>query len=136
MTELLWHYTKRSRLVSILRSGVILVSATGFEVSARPAVWFSRHPEWEATVGNHPRARIGVAPETAPYDWQAFQNLSGVGALTAEGLALAAEEMGGDPNHWFVSFEPVPRDKWLSVEVHHDGGKWHVLKRTLARISG
>lgn len=61
-------------------------------------------------------ARIGVAPETAPYTWQDFVRMSGVPASHAEAREDLDRRNGSDPADWRVSFAPVPSAEWLRVE--------------------
>jgi hypothetical protein len=68
-------------------------------------------------------ARIGVAAETAPHDWQAFKRLSGIPANEAGGLYAVAVGRCARPGEWYVIFEPVPRERWLAIEVW-DGSAW------------
>jgi hypothetical protein len=112
-------------------------------------VWFSSNQDWERTVWKAIRypdgttvqldsmeelaeycglVRFGVAPETAPHDWRALKELSGMSARLARGLYEAAIERGANPNEWFGTFDPVPRELWVAVEVY-ENGKW-------VRVSG
>jgi len=68
-------------------------------------------------------ARIGVAVATAPYRWDDFKRLSGVSPKIARGLYQKALSLGARPGEWYVSFEPVPAEKWLSVQLY-DGKEW------------
>ena len=68
-------------------------------------------------------ARIGVAVTTAPYRWDDFKRMSGVSAKVAKMLYQRALAVGGRPGDWYVSFEPVPEHKWLSVQLY-DGSGW------------
>jgi hypothetical protein len=68
-------------------------------------------------------ARIGVAPETAPYTWPEIVERSGIpedNAWLIEVLDLLV--WGGNPADWRGSFEPIPRDRWVTVEVLGDDG--------------
>src|SRR5262249_41549247 len=109
-TQILWHYTIRLRLDRILRDGMILPAGGGVPVEGKSAVWFSSNQQWEEAAnqmtndgpGTSSRgtkesthrsggglARIGVRPETAPHDWNAFKELSGVPARLAKGMHMA-----------------------------------------------
>jgi hypothetical protein len=63
----------------------------------------------------------GSLPQTAPYDWSTYRQLSGVDRRVASSLAKAAKEQGADPRLWYVSFEPVRAFLWVAVEVWQDG---------------
>ena len=142
---MLWHYTVGIRLEDILASGVIRLANGFVEKGERPVVWFSASNAWEETANkgaidsetgefrNLSRqethdycdglVRIGVAPETAPYGWSQFVELSGVSLQTANALKKVAHKQGSQVSQWFVSFEPVPKDKWLCIEAW-DGSQW------------
>ncbi|NQT56178.1 MAG: hypothetical protein HQ551_08120 [Desulfobacteraceae bacterium] len=104
----------------------------------KAAVWFSTNPIWEETAnkkyldsdGNiHSGTkeithiigggllRIEVFPEAAPYDWEDYKRKSGDKKRMLKGLDTVARKMGADPEEWRVSFKPVPREKWITVEV-------------------
>ena len=68
-------------------------------------------------------ARIEVSKDAAPHNWNHFVAISGIKEREARRLVTVAKEGGASPSEWRVGFEPVPRDKWLSVEVW-DGEEW------------
>jgi hypothetical protein len=121
----------------------------------KPAVWFSSNEQWEPTANMPLRradgtttastkdathllggglARIGVVPEAAPHDWEAYKRLSGVTAKRAREIYKAGVAQGARPAEWFASFEPVPRSKWLGIEVW-DGQKWGPYQFSAASAS-
>lgn len=135
---MLWHYTVVQRLQQILQDGELRPSAVGVPKKEKPALWFSSNPVWEPSVnrlwqdidGRVVRlskdqthvlggglARIGVAPETAPHDWKSFKQASGIATARAQSIYDDAVRIGARPGQWFATLEPVPRGKWLSVEV-------------------
>ena len=135
-----WHYTKGVHLASICESGVLRPATAGVIRPERPAVWFSTAPMWEPTIGSYKIDsgatsmeetakvaggvfRFGVAPESAPHDWDAFCRLSRVNRRIAASLVTVARRRGSDPATWFVSFKSVPRSEWLTVEAWYRG-KW------------
>ena len=141
---LIWHYTIKVRLDLILADRLIKPATAYLSPGEKPAVWFSSNQSWEETANKsyvdpdgsihhgaklttHTRGggliRIGVDPETAPHDWQAFKSLSGINSKHAKGLYQAACQCGAHPGEWFVSFDPVSCDKWRAVEVF-DGTNW------------
>lgn len=141
--NMIWHYTTGQKLPSIKADGVILTSEFICR-KEREAVWFSSNPLWEKsaakgwydpltgregmfqTMEEHVEHcgglfRIGVAPETAPHDWNAFRRLSGILPKYANGLRSLGYEWGARISEWFVSFEPVPQTEWLTIEKwEHD----------------
>lgn len=141
---MLWHYTIKERLTNILADGLLKLA----NERRGAAVWFSTNELWEPTASkiyglpdgsrrggdlafNHRWSdgvvRIGVAAETAPYDWHDYQRLSGLDRKMLNGLRKIAIRLRSRPSEWFVSFEPVPRDKWLAIHAW-DGTHWNDSK--------
>lgn len=142
--SIVWHYTVGEHLEDIVAEGWIRLTMVEVPENERPAVWFSSNPQWEVTANKrwreddgtarelnreetHERggglARIAVSIATAPHDWLAFQRLSGIEERHAKKLASEGFKRGASWKEWFVSFDPVPREKWLAVEVW-DGNAW------------
>jgi hypothetical protein len=138
-----WHYTVDARFRMIVADRLLKPAIAFLSWREKPAVWFSTHRVWEPTASKARRTqdgrlvrltreetmalggglvRIGVAPETAPHDWQAYRRLSGVDPRVASGLAKAARAQGADPRQWYVSFEAVPASQWIAVEIWEAGG--------------
>ena len=141
--NMIWHYTTGQKFPLIKAEGVILTSKY-ISRKEREAVWFSSNPLWEKTAAKalfnsltgerrllrtmeeHVEHcgglfRIGVAPETAPHDWNAFRRLSGILPKYANELRNIGYERGARISEWFVSFEPVPQTEWLTIEKwEHD----------------
>lgn len=146
--NLLWHYTIGHWLRLIVADGIIKTATAGVPEGERPIVWFSKNPHWEQTANKAlPRVdghivcpnmeqtaahsglgRIAVCPETAPYDWNALKELSGMTSKWAAALYKTAIAEGSRPSEWRGAFEPVPRSKWIGVESMQDG-KWVPLPR-------
>lgn len=62
-------------------------------------------------------ARIGVAPETAPYTWDDIKRMRGVRPSVIRQVESDDRARGSNPADWRISFEPVPASKWIAVEV-------------------
>lgn len=143
-TLIRWHYTTGDKFAQIVESGEIRPAKRGVPKGERPAVWFSINQEWEPTANKlslkpdgtlvsltkhqtfelaNGLARIGVASETAPHDWAEFKQLSRVRSDMARSLYQAALQQGSKPSWWFVSFDSVPRSKWIAVEIW-GGSRW------------
>jgi hypothetical protein len=136
-----WHYTTAEKFIQIARDGVIKPSPAYSPASERPIVWFSSNQEWERTANKsvlNPDGtvagdmmttlksggglvRIGVSPETAPYDWWTLTTLSGMSVRTAQILYRAAIETGARAGDWWGTFDPVPRSRWTAVHVYQKG---------------
>jgi hypothetical protein len=129
-----WHYTIDANARMIFESGVIKPATLYLTEGERPITWFSVNPVWENTVqkallgtllDRHGLlehgiglVRIGVALETAPLRWQELRELSGMPSKVASGLLNCAHKWYAAPAEWRGTFEPVPRDKWLSIETY------------------
>jgi hypothetical protein len=140
--ELVWHYSKGVHLERIMSSGVLRQTGV-FGLSPdpeRPVVWFSKRQDWEASSSmgidgervsmreNHEQVglvRFGVDPGVVElHDFDAYVRLSGISQEAARGLVIAAQEWPrANPRDWLVSFQPVPREKWIAVQVW-DGKRW------------
>lgn len=116
----LWHYTIGFHYERILAEGLIKPATAGIDPGERLIVWFSKNQIWEPTAQKgdftkeemHERLggliRIGVAPETAPYDWNAVKRLSGVSSRMANGMYWAGINHGSRPGDWRGTFDPCP----------------------------
>jgi len=139
-----------------VRDGVIKPATAYVPIGEHPIVWFSTAPVWEETAnkrllkpdgtvvnldrdGTYARGgglvRIGVAPETAPYTWGILKVKSRMKPKMAEGLVKAARRCGAKPSEWRGTFDPVPREKWIAVEVW-DGTKWVSIELNAPNADG
>jgi hypothetical protein len=139
--SLVWHYTVVERLNVILADGVLRPVAMGALKGVKPVVWFTSNQDWEPTAnrlwqsptGSWTRlgkdqtivlfgglARIGVAPATAPLDWKGYKEHSGIPPKAANTIYNEAVSVGARPGQWSATFDSVPREKWLAVEVWQD----------------
>jgi hypothetical protein len=149
-----WHYTTAQSLLKIVETGSILPATAFVAKEERPIVWFSLNQSWEPTANklylqgdgtiialNREQTeelggglvRIGVAPETAPYDWHALKQLSGMSSKIAQALYEGAVQGGATPGEWRGTFEPVLQAQWTAVEVFRDGD-WINFWRALAAL--
>ena len=111
------------------------------EPPERPIVWFSKNQFWERTVTKSMKfsdgrsieldfkgmvkhgvfpVRIGVLPETAPYDWLALRTISHMKPEMADGLVRVAEEVRAGPRDWRGTFSPVANAAWVELEVYRN----------------
>jgi hypothetical protein len=143
-----FHYTVKAKLQAILESGELRAAVAYVPAGERPAVWFSTNPWWEETankmwkdkagtvhrgdrrsteqLGNG-LIRIEVAPETAPVTWTEHKRSGkGPSRKDTQTLEKVARLDGADPSQWRLSYEPVPRDKWLTIELWN-GVSWERL---------
>ena len=145
--RILWHYTVREHLDKILEESCIRLASCNLRGKERPCAWFTRSDSWEETANKAMAVcwrgqlvvvdldrelthrlsgglvRIGVLPEAAPHDWKAYRELSRVPAKIAKAMYETAVRRGSHLSNWFVSFEPVPRSKWVCIE-YWDGNQW------------
>jgi hypothetical protein len=141
-----WHYTTVEKLKLILNDQCIRVATVGVPEYEKPSAWFSVREDWEPTATKAIRvegvirtatldemieragglARIGVADAVAKVGWCEFRKCSGIKSGDAKRLEAVALTAGALSDHWFVSFENIPADKWLAIEVcfprHFNGG--------------
>ncbi len=148
-TKLLWHYTTWNDFRLIRLDGVIKPTAVHILAGEHPAVWFSANPTWEPTASKGIRfsasepfhrasmeemmkfagglVRIGVSKETVPVAWKDFRAAAHLTKERFEGLERSGRDSGSNPDEWFATFAPVPRNRWLAVEVFKDG-RWLPLR--------
>jgi len=121
-----------------MRDGLIRPATARVEPPERPIVWFSKNQFWERTVTKGMKfrdgrlieldfnamikrrlfpVRIGVLPETAPYDWLRLRRLSRMEPEMAHGLVRAAQQVGADPRDWRGTFTPVAVKEWVDLQV-------------------
>jgi hypothetical protein len=151
----LWHYTTGENFVQIVEDDAIKPATEHVPKNERPIVWFSLNQRWEQTANKGRRTadgrrvtatmmemcelggglvRIGVAPETAPYDWKTLRDLSGMSSAMARGLYNAAIEQGARPGEWRGTFELVPQSQWTAVEVLRDN-VWVPFEEAMGPLS-
>jgi hypothetical protein len=145
----LFHYTVGAYLPNIIKDGQIEL-ATAFVHNDRPAVWFTTKPDWEETANKMLTTvddsieilsrkdtelfgdgliRIEILPDAAPYSWKDFRRLSGVSRKMFGVLDSTARKTGANPElEWRVSFTPVKKEQWLSIEKWN-GKEWETLWR-------
>lgn len=140
----LYHYTVVNRLPVIEDYGALVPSVVGIEPGERRAVWATTSPVWDNTANKFyigpdgsqrwgtrettelfygGLARIVLPPEAAPLSWSQFVRLSGISSARARQLVRSGRQFGSVPANWRVSFDPIPVDQWLQVEVFY-GGEW------------
>lgn len=131
-----FHYTVVNFLPAIFERNMLMPTAkTNKE---EQAVWFSTNSEWEETVnktyhsgdgvpiqGNKwdtykiygGLARIEVAPEIAPYNWEQYKEKSKISIEKAQEIEAYVEKGNSDLKQWRASFVPVPKELFIRVEV-------------------
>ncbi len=145
----LWHYTSRDRLFEIIESGEIYTTksnVTGAKESA--TVWISANPIWEKTAtklvqtenGEYYRltkqeqhqimglGRIEINPTNLSiFSWQHFAKHIAAKRHIARDMEVHGRQAGGNPNQWFGSTKPIPKEHFISAEVW-DGNEWQVIQ--------
>ena len=137
-SAVLWHYTVRAHLHRILADGQLRPVAIAGLKHVKPVVWFTAHTDWEpmanrlwqdpngkwVRLGKDPTivlfgglARIAVAKDVAPLDWKAYKDQSGAPPKLVKAIYDEAVSLGSRPGQWFATFQTVPREQWLAVEV-------------------
>jgi hypothetical protein len=143
---MIWHYTIGLKLAAILEAGELRPSTAGVPAGERPAVWFSRNPYWERTANKawvvagrsyvltreeteargNGLVRFQVPPDAAPYDWEDFKRLSGASRLSIRQMERRAHDLLALSSEWRMTFDPVPQDKWMALEICQEG-RWRAL---------
>jgi hypothetical protein len=144
----LWHYTTKDRLDEIIESGEIRTSTanrTGQSESA--TLWLSSNPIWEHTatkltsVGGTIRGltkkeqhelfglgRIEVNTQNISFfSWSTFVKNIAAKRHVARSMEVSGRTSGGNPNQWFGSTKPIPKEHFISAEVW-DGNEWQVIQ--------
>ena len=137
--DLIYHYTTFDIFKRLLKQQAILPDRSETQNEKEiPTVTFSAHPEWEPTryrVGRLPNGqvillnkmllqqfcggliRIGVKPEVAPMNWYTMKDRVGMSSAAMKGIYDFAISVGARTSHWFGTFEDVPDDLWVSVQI-------------------
>lgn len=140
-----WHYTTHKGLAGLLQDKAIRPATAGVDRRERPIVWFSTNQQWESTVIKAINSsdgtivqlknredmllhgirlfRIGVFPQSAPFDWSQLKKMSRMNAAIVRGLVLSAIEIGADPDEWRGTFKAVNATEWVSLQ-EWDGHSW------------
>jgi len=143
-----YHYTIGLKLPKIIESGYIKLATAEVDLSKeKPAVFFSIDKLWEPTANKalrkdgqlyflttdemikdySPLIRIEVKPEAAPYKWDDYVRLSGIDKGLSKGLEKSATKNGSTTDHFFISFKPVTKEQWLSIQILTDEKKWRIM---------
>jgi hypothetical protein len=133
-----YHYTVGNFLSQIIHDGEIKLATAFCRKKREHAVWLSTNEFWEETankafklpdgsISNGNRelthfkggglARIEVKPKTAPFNWISYVRKSKIPGKLKRGLVAAAKKVGSNPSDWYVSYQPIKRDDWLSIEL-------------------
>ncbi|MBW0161805.1 MAG: hypothetical protein HYI21_00390 [Sediminibacterium sp. Gen4] len=144
--NLIWHYTTKVHYPNIVNDGFLRPSKGDKIMGAKPALWFSKNPIWEPTatklagdsLGNIYKLtpqqqfesfgmiRFGIEFDDSLISWSRYKHKSNIKTEWYCHLEQSGIEQGANPKDWFVSFQRVTSDKWLTVQ-EFDGEKWKVL---------
>lgn len=154
MNKRLFHYTTGNNITQITKDGIINVETGGstkFNGQQR-AVWCTFSEEWEETCNkgliSDGKSRLLSKMETAQYagglyrieveksaspnNWEDWLNLSNVDNRMARGLEKVAKERGSNIDLWRVSFDPIPKKLWVSIEAYRINKKEWVRDEVLS----
>jgi hypothetical protein len=141
--NLIWHYTTKVHYPKIVNDGFLRPSKGDKTMGAKPALWFSKNPFWEPTatklagdsLGNIYKLtlkqqlelfgmiRFGVEFDNSLVSWSRYKYKSNIKNKWYSYLELSGIKQGANPNDWFVSFERVTSDKWVTVQ-EFNGKEW------------
>ena len=143
MSKIVWHYTIGDRALDILEGGVIKRATAGVPEGEKPIVWFSTNQVWEQTACKFTHTptgpvrlnkeqtaelgnglyRFGVLDKTAPYKWRELRQKAGMTSATVKHLESWGKAQGANIGQWRGTFEDVPIEKCVAIEVLKDG-RW------------
>lgn len=151
MTKHIWHYTIGRHLPAIRESKVIKLSTKNVPANERATVWFSSNSIWENTCNKVWESRNGritwltkeethklggglfrieVSPDAAPYNWEDFKRLSGISRGSISHMEMFQRKVGARNNQWYCSFDEVPSDYWLDIQIWNAVGKtWETFRQ-------
>ncbi len=148
--EIVWHYTTGIGIAGILRARKFMQSTIDVPFQENPAVWLSANPNWEHTAsklwrrsdgevvlltkeGTRNRGRglfrIALAVDQTILHWPRLKKQARMPRSRARFLAKVGRKRGANPWDWYGSLEPVPEERWLSVQRLADDGKWGDVRR-------
>lgn len=144
MSSSIYHYTHRTQLADILRTGAIEARTRSHWLNPHgipPLAWCSSAALWEpvcsATLVIGPdavlpintvpgrayeAARVRISPEAAEA-WDIAMAKSGAHWSTIMRLAQTGYEQNSDPRRWLASRRPILARMWIGVDLW-DGECW------------
>ncbi len=143
-TEYVYHYTTEVCLNKIIEDGLLKVSLYEREQGDKhPSLWLSKDEVWEPTalesfedeygrkititkefqyeLAGLGRIAIKYSPEI--HSWTTYRQESRLSSKILDALELTGIQQGAHPSNWFCSFNDIPIDRWVKVEVW-DGLRW------------
>ena len=70
-------------------------------------------------------ARIEVDPDTTPFTFEQYVQISKIKKEDRMELLLGGYVMGADPDEWYVGYKPIQEEKWIRIEVFDwDSQEW------------
>lgn len=147
-----WHYTTGRHMESILLERCLRLEVGFVLPGEKRCCWFTTSNDYDTTAFKSVETASGVhqitsAREQAAYGHNLFRvgvksnrlkdinnwrRKSGVSPQMRHVLESTAIAQGVDPENWFVSFKPVPSEKWETVEFSEDGETWVELFSQMA----
>jgi hypothetical protein len=144
MKNLIWHYTTEIHSLKIINDGILKPSYGEKAMGVKPALWFSKNPDWEPTAtklaadseGNiielskeqHLKLfgmiRFGIEfDETFLISWIKYKFKSKIDGRIYNRLDKLGKMQGANPKDWYASFQGVASNKWVTIE-EFDGESW------------
>jgi len=137
----IWHYTLHPYLESLLTKGVILPSKSYF--IELEVVWLSINSKWEETITNNIShllnknglfklgirpLRIEINPDLVKLQkWSDVIEHIDVSEESIKGLESLARQWGANPDQWYITYEAIPLENCISIEIWDDKKKWIVI---------
>ena len=139
-----WHYTTSKALEGIFNDGVLECDRIYIKGEI-PCIWLSTNSNWEETVrkkiqnaktGVETKAlsrndllKFGVAPIRIEINPKAIKivnwkiHCKKIPKNIIQALEDVAKEWGANPSEWWVSYKPIPVNRFASIETWN-GETW------------
>lgn len=145
-TQLIWHYTTRLHLPSILEERKIRTENPMFVPPPQlPVTWFSLNCVWEPTACKAPLpeelgptilrdatatacgglARIGVNQSEVPYRTHQLIKVARYDRPTVKAMIQCGLRCGATPEDWRFTPNEVTEDRWQAIQLwDEESGTW------------
>jgi len=74
-----------------------------------------------------PLVRIEIKPDAALYTWEEYVKLSGITKKMAKALERSSIQQGSHVNDFYMSFNPITKDQWLSIQILNEYKEWETF---------
>lgn len=146
LTQLIWHYTTRLHLPSILQERKIRTETPmAVPPPQLPVTWFSLNSVWEPTACKAPLpaeagptslrdataeacgglVRIGVDQSDAPFRTHQLIKIARSDRRTVKAMIQSGIRCGANPEDWRFTPNEVSEDRWQAIQLwDKESGTW------------